>query len=34
VETIEWIEEELQSEDGCENFTIPLDKKGAQCFLT
>ncbi|MCA1960552.1 MAG: (Fe-S)-binding protein [Desulfomonile sp.] len=34
VETIEWIEEELQSEDGCENFKIPVDKKGAQYFLT
>ncbi|MGB6065023.1 MAG: (Fe-S)-binding protein [Desulfomonilaceae bacterium] len=34
VETMEWIEEELQSEDGCENFKIPIDKKGAQYFLT
>ncbi len=34
IETIEWIEEELQSEDGCENFKIPLDKKGAKYFLT
>jgi len=34
VETIEWIEEELQDEDGCENFTIPIDKKGAKYFLT
>ncbi|MBI5571896.1 MAG: (Fe-S)-binding protein [Desulfomonile tiedjei] len=34
VETIEWIEEELQSEDGCENFKIPVDKKGARYFLT
>lgn len=34
VETIEWIEEELQSEEGCESFKIPLDKKGAQYFLT
>lgn len=34
VETIEWIEEELQDEEGCENFTIPVDKKGAQYFLT
>jgi len=34
VETIEWIEEELQSEDGCENYTIPIDKKGARYFLT
>ncbi|MEW6139162.1 MAG: (Fe-S)-binding protein [Thermodesulfobacteriota bacterium] len=34
IETIEWIEEELQSEDGCEDFTIPLDKKGAKYFLT
>lgn len=34
VETIEWIEEELQSEDGCENFKIPIDKKGAKYFLT
>ena len=30
VETIEWIEEELQDEEGCESFTIPVDKKGAQ----
>ncbi|MFA6221810.1 MAG: (Fe-S)-binding protein [Desulfomonilaceae bacterium] len=34
VETIEWIEEELQDEEGCENFKIPVDKKGAQYFLT
>lgn len=34
IETIEWIEEELQSEDGCEDFTIPLDKKGTKYFLT
>jgi Fe-S oxidoreductase len=34
VETIEWIEEELQDEEGCESFTIPVDKKGAQYFLT
>mgnify|MGYP005833896621 CR=1 FL=1 len=34
IETIEWIEEELQSEDGCEDFTIPIDKKGAKFFLT
>jgi Fe-S oxidoreductase len=34
VETIEWIEEELQDEEGCENYTIPVDKKGAQYFLT
>ncbi|MDQ7782757.1 MAG: (Fe-S)-binding protein [Desulfomonilaceae bacterium] len=34
VETIEWIEEELQDEDGCENYTIPLDKRGAKYFLT
>lgn len=34
IETIEWIEEELQTEEGCEDFTIPLDKKGAQYFLT
>lgn len=34
IETIEWIEEELQSEDGCENFKIPVDKKGARFFLT
>jgi Fe-S oxidoreductase len=34
IETIEWIEEELQSEEGCENFKIPLDKKGAKYFLT
>ncbi len=34
VETIEWIEEELQDEDGCEKFTIPVDKKGAKFLLT
>lgn len=34
IETIEWIEEELQDEEGCENFTIPVDKQGAQYFLT
>ncbi len=34
IETIEWIQEELQEEEGCENFTIPIDKKGAQYFLT
>ena len=34
VETIEWIEEELQDEEGCADFTIPVDKKGAQYFLT
>ncbi len=34
VETIEWIEEELQDEEGCENFTIPVDKKGARFMLT
>jgi Fe-S oxidoreductase len=34
VETIEWIEEELQDEDGCADFKIPVDKKGAQYFLT
>lgn len=34
VETIEWIEEELQDEEGCSDFTIPIDKKGAQYFLT
>jgi Fe-S oxidoreductase len=34
IETIEWIEEELQDEDGCADFTIPVDKKGAQYFLT
>ncbi|MDD3472064.1 MAG: (Fe-S)-binding protein [Syntrophaceae bacterium] len=34
IETIEWIEEELQDEDGCENFKIPVDKKGAKYFLT
>lgn len=28
------IEEELQDEEGCENYTIPIDKKGAQYFLT
>ncbi len=34
VETIQWIEEELQAEDGCEHFKIPVDKKGAKYFLT
>jgi Fe-S oxidoreductase len=34
IETMEWIEEELQDEPGCSNFTIPVDKKGAQYFLT
>lgn len=34
IETMEWIEEELQDEEGCENFKIPVDKKGAQYFLT
>lgn len=34
IETIQWIEEELQSEEGCENFTIPLDKEGAEYMLT
>ena len=34
IETIEWIEEELQSEDGCENFKIPIDKHGAKYMLT
>ena len=34
IETIEWIEEELQDEEGCKNFKIPVDKKGAQYFLT
>ncbi len=34
IETIEWIEEELQDEEGCENFKIPVDKKGARYFLT
>jgi Fe-S oxidoreductase len=34
IETIEWIEEELQDEDGCSDFTIPVDKKGAKYFLT
>ena len=34
VETIEWIEEELQDEEGCKDFTIPVDKKGAKYFLT
>jgi Fe-S oxidoreductase len=34
VETIEWIEEELQDEDGCSDFKIPVDKQGAQYFLT
>jgi Fe-S oxidoreductase len=34
VETMEWVEEELQEEDGCEKHTIPLDKKGAKYLLT
>ncbi len=34
IETIEWIEEELQDEDGCADFKIPIDKKGAKYFLT
>ncbi len=34
IETMEWIEEELQDEEGCGNFTIPVDKKGAKYFLT
>jgi len=34
VETIEWIEEELQDEDGCSEYKIPVDKKGAKYFLT
>jgi Fe-S oxidoreductase len=34
IETIEWIEEELQDEEGCANFTIPIDKKGAKYMLT
>lgn len=34
IETIEWIEEELQDEEGCADFKIPLDKKGARYMLT
>ena len=34
IETIEWIEEELQDEDGCADFKIPIDKQGAKYFLT
>jgi Fe-S oxidoreductase len=34
IETIEWIEEELQDEEGCADFKIPVDKKGARFFLT
>jgi Fe-S oxidoreductase len=34
IETIEWIEEELQDEEGCEKFTIPIDKQGAKFMLT
>ncbi|MEW6348461.1 MAG: (Fe-S)-binding protein [Thermodesulfobacteriota bacterium] len=34
IETIQWIEEELQDEEGCSDFTIPIDKQGAQYFLT
>ncbi len=33
-ETIEWIEEELQDEEGCADFKIPVDKQGAKYFLT
>ena len=34
IETIEWIEEELQDEEGCSDFKIPVDKQGAKYFLT
>lgn len=34
IETMEWVEEELQDEEGCENFKIPVDKQGARYFLT
>ncbi len=34
IETIEWIEEELQDDEGCSKFKIPLDKKGAKYMLT
>jgi Fe-S oxidoreductase len=35
IETMEWVEEELQDEgEGCEKMTIPLDKKGADFMLT
>jgi len=34
IETIQWIEEELQDEEGCKDFTIPIDKEGATYFLT
>ncbi len=34
VETVEWIEEELQAETGDPMARIPLDKQGARCLFT
>jgi Fe-S oxidoreductase len=34
VETVEWIEEELQAETGDPEARIPLDKRGARCLFT
>jgi len=34
VETVEWLEEELQAEVNDEQAQLPLDKKGAQIFYT
>ena len=34
VETVEWIEEELQAETGDPAARIPLDKQGARCLFT
>ena len=34
VETVEWIEEELQAETGDLEARIPLDKQGARCLFT
>ena len=34
VETVEWIEEELQAETGDPLARIPLDKQGARCLFT
>jgi Fe-S oxidoreductase len=34
VETVEWIEEELQAETGDPGARIPLDKQGARCLFT
>jgi len=34
VETVEWMEEELQAETGDPEARIPLDKQGARCLFT